>query len=246
VTLKAVVETIDSVPEAVRGMYAEKDGKFHLQVEGMVSADKLSEFRDNNIKLLRERDELTKRFEGIDPDAVKALQDQAKKIKEGELIAAGKIEDLFAERLAPVKQDYESKLTAAQKDAAEAKAHLEKLLIDGAIRDAAMKAGVRATAVDDVLLRGRATFKVVDGKAVPMDGEKPVYGKNGDVMLVDEWIVGLAERAPHLFEPSQGGGAAAGRPSLSGGGAGRVAAGDHKAFIANLSKIAKREVLVTG
>ena len=43
----------------------------------MASSDKskLDEFRNNNVTLLKERDEL-KRFEGIDPDDVRKLADE--------------------------------------------------------------------------------------------------------------------------------------------------------------------------
>ena len=45
-----------------------------LDVAGAVEKTKLDEFRTTNVSLLKERDELKKRFEGIDPDAVTACR----------------------------------------------------------------------------------------------------------------------------------------------------------------------------
>jgi hypothetical protein len=245
-TLKAVVDSLDAVPEAFRELYAEKDGKFQISaIEGLAPADKVREFRENNIALAKQIEEMTAKFAGIDPEQVRQLNEQQRKIKDKELIDSGKIEELFAERIAPMKASFEKDLSAAKEHSTKLQSQLETLLIDGAIRDAASKAGVRATAVDDVLLRGRQAFRLQDGKAVPMDGDKMLYGKGGDPMSVDEWVSGLADRAPHLFEPSQGGGAANARANLAGGGK-RIQAGDDAAFLANLKDIAARKVQVQG
>ena len=68
--LKAVLSSIDEVPEALRSEYTEKDGKFHLQLDGTLpgfvpEADhnaikaKVSEFRDNNIAVKKQLDDAT-------------------------------------------------------------------------------------------------------------------------------------------------------------------------------------------
>lgn len=112
-------------------------------------------------------------------------------------------------------------------------------MIDNAVRDAAAKSGVRAGAVDDVLLRARQVFKVQDGKAVAFDGDKQLFGSTGDPLTVAEYINGkLVEAAPHLFEPSQGGGAKKADGNSSGGSAGKISRTDPKAFLDNLSDIA--------
>ena len=46
---------------------AERDGAWLLAVDGAVEKTELVEFRTTNGSLLKERDELKKRFEGIDP-----------------------------------------------------------------------------------------------------------------------------------------------------------------------------------
>ena len=107
------------------------------------------------------------------------------------------------------------------------------------MRDGAAKSGVRAGAVEDVLLRARQVFKVVEGKAVAFDGDRQLFGPTGDPLTVPEYISGkLAEAAPHLFEQSQGGGARKADSNNSGGSAGKINRNDSKAFLDNLADIA--------
>lgn len=237
--LNAVVDSIEAVPEVARDLYVQKDGKYHLAIDGLVPASKLSEFRDNNISLANQVKELTERYDGIDPEAWKDMQVQARRIRDKELVEAGKFEELYSERIGPMKTAHDRELAAERTEKTKLQSTLEGLLIDGAIRDAAAKSGVRSTAIDDVLLRGRSAFKVVDGKAVPMDGDKQIFGKDAEVMSVNEWIEGLTERAPHLFEPSQGSG------SKGNGGGGGGAKTMTRATFNALDPMAQREAAKT-
>ena len=59
--LKHRLDNLDGVTEDVAQHYeAGQDGAFYLQVQGMVPKKRLDEFRDNNIALAKERDELVK------------------------------------------------------------------------------------------------------------------------------------------------------------------------------------------
>lgn len=63
-------------------MYTEKEGAWVLDVEGAVEKSKLDEFHNTNVTLLKERDDLKKRFEGIDPDQVRSLAEEKRKLEE--------------------------------------------------------------------------------------------------------------------------------------------------------------------
>lgn len=236
--LKARIKALSEVPEALQSFYTEKDGEFVLGVEGMVTSDKLNEFRDNNIALKKQMDDLNAKFAGVDPEKFKALSDKEQKERDKKLIDAGKVDELVAERVNAMKADHDKQLKTLTDERAKLSGQLEGLVIDNAIRDAATKSGVRATAVDDVLLRGRMLFKLKDGKAVPMEGDKPVFGKDGNEMGINEWVGGLAERAPHLFETSSGAGSGGSSQSAPGG---KISRTDQKSFLNNLDKIAKGE-----
>lgn len=216
--LSYTVDSLDAVPEALRGEYTESGGKFVLNVEGAVPKARVDEFRSNNLTLKRQIDEMTAKFDGVDPEAFRTLSAQAQKIAEKKLIEAGKVDELIEARVAAMRGEHKTLLDGITAQRNTAQSQLEGLLIDGALRDAALKAGVRPTAVDDILLRGRQTFKLAEGKATAFEGDKQLYGKDSEPLSVSDWVHGLAERAPHLFDASGGGG------SPKGGAAGNAGA----------------------
>jgi hypothetical protein len=84
--LKYKFKTKDEVPVEHLALYAERDGARVLDVEGAVEKSKLDEFRNTNVSLLKERDELKKRFEGIDPEQVRALAEEKRRLEEAALL----------------------------------------------------------------------------------------------------------------------------------------------------------------
>lgn len=240
--LKYRVKSLTEVPEAFQSLYIEKDGEFVLEVDGAVSKEKLDEFRDTNIALKRERDDLNSKFSDIDVDKYRELSDKAQKERDKKLIDAGKVDELVNERVNAMKADFDKQLLSLNGEKGKLTTQLEGLVIDNAIRDAATKSGVRATAVDDVLLRGRMLFKLQDGKALPMDGDKPIFGKSGEPMDINEWVGTLTEKAPHLFEASTGAGGKGSTTTAVG--AGRVSRDDSAGFLANLDNIAAGKTTV--
>ncbi len=205
--LKASIDSLDAVAEPLREFYAEKDGKFVLQAEGLTPTARVNEFRDNNLALKRQIDELTSRYDGVDPDKFRELSEREQKQRDRKLIDAGKVDELVAERVAAMKADADKQIGTRDASLAALTKQLESVLVDNAIRDHAAKASVRPTAIEDALLRAKQVFRLQDGKAVPMEGDKPIYGKDGEPMTMGEWFGGLSERAPHLFETSAGTGA---------------------------------------
>ncbi len=207
--LKPVLQSLDGLSDDLKKQYVQKGDEFQLNVEGgLVSREKLEEFRDNNIELKKKNESLEEKYKGIDPAEARELLKISQSLKETKLIDAGKIDEVVEERTKAMKADYEGKLSALTEKDVKQSRQLESLLIDTAIQAEAVKAGVLDKAMDDVLLRGHAEWKVVEGKAVRMRGDKIVYGKDGTTPeSMSEYIAGLSSSAPHLFKPSTGGGA---------------------------------------
>jgi hypothetical protein len=217
--LKAILDSLDDVPEALRELYVARDGKYHLdEIEGYEPTGRLKEFRDNNIKLLKERDELKTqlgKFADIDPEkyqeALKKLQD----LDDKQMMDDGKIEELLQTRTERLRSDYESKLKSYDKKFTDQDSQIKTLSdelskerIDGRLREAAGTVGVRKTAIPDLINRGRQVWRLVEGEPVAMRGEEILYGKDPAKPIgMPEWIESLATDAPHLFETSSGGGA---------------------------------------
>jgi hypothetical protein len=82
-SLKFKYKAKEEVPAEAQGLYVEREGGFVLDVEGAVDKAKAEEVRSTNAALLKERDELRKRFDGIDPD-------EARKLFEKQSLQAGR------------------------------------------------------------------------------------------------------------------------------------------------------------
>lgn len=213
---KYKIDKLEDVAENIRGMYVARDGAFYLDVEGVVPKERVDEFRNNNIELQKQID----KYKGIDPNKYAELKAIQQEIEEGKLIKEGKLEEVVNLRVGTMKTTFEGQLTEAQTALAKANRQLEALMIDNVVRAEATKAGVIATAVDDVILRAKAAYVMENGVATPKNAEgQVIYGKDGKTpMPIGEWLTGLRTNAGHLFSGSTGSGAGGG----GGGGAGQV------------------------
>ena len=209
--LKAIYQNSNEIPEGAAPFYEERDGSWHLSVEGMVHKAKLEEFRTNNIELARERDDLRQKLEGIDLDEYRDLKSRADDIKAEKLLKKGDVDALIAERTGEMKREHEKALKKLQQTADEATASLSRVMIDQALVAAGSKHHVRPEAIEDLAARGRGVFRLEDGapRAYGQDG-KPIYDGNAEPLTIDQYVEQLARKAPHLFEPSTGTGGALG------------------------------------
>jgi hypothetical protein len=192
----------DIAKEYVRG----DDQKYRLDVPGVVPSAKLVEFRENNITLKRELE----KFKGIDPAKYSDLAKLESMVADKSLLDAGKVEELVAGRIGTMKVEYEGQIEQYKGQISTSNRQLESLLIDSSVRAAATPLeGPQAlpSAVDDLLLRAKTVFRIVDGVATPINEKgQVIYGANGtDPMSISEWMKGLHKNAPHLFGANKGG-----------------------------------------
>lgn len=160
--LKAVVDSLDDIPEGIRGEYEEVDGKFRLTVEGV---DSLVDNSAMKTALEKERakgklvDAIRKEFPTATDEEIRELLKKAKAAaksgKDGEppdtekIVA--KLRKEIDEEYAPIKEE-NSKLTTK----------LRKILLDDQVRKAALEGGVIPEEVDDVLELTRKHFDLDD------------------------------------------------------------------------------------
>ena len=177
---------------------------------------KLDEFRSNNVKLMKDMENLTSKFEGIDVDAYQDMLSKQEAMKTKKLIDAGKIDELLDEKTKSMREVHNKELSKTNEVNQSLQDQLAKLVIDNAVRDSAMKAGVVDTGMDDILLRSKSIFSLKDGKAVPTDAQgNTIFGHGtSEPMSVNEWVNAQMDVAPHLFKASSGSGSAHGtRPN---------------------------------
>jgi len=227
--LKLVVENLEGLSEAVAALYKQGgDGKFHLQTEEDEGAkQKIAEFRENNIKLQKELEAMKKKFDGVDLDELQAMKKKLQAVDDKKLIEAGKIDELVNQKVERMKADYDEQIKQLklaiderEKNLTSTTQRLSEVLIDSEITKAVNAVGVvRKEAMQDILSRGRQTWRLEDNKPVPKEGDRLLYGKDGkEALTFTEWAQALVTTAPFLFESSGGGGA--GGSDKSGGSAG--------------------------
>ena len=193
----------EEIPAEQVNLYVEREGAFVLDAEGVVSQAKHEEFRTNNIALANQ----LKRFEGIDPDAVRQLADENRSLRTATLSEDAKRE--MELQLKAAKAGFDKQLSTVTGDRDALHGRLTAIQIDQAVVNEATKRGLRATAIPDITSRARMTFKLVDGVPQAFDGEKSRTGKDAvSPMTLAEWVDALVSDAPHLFEANAGGGAA--------------------------------------
>ena len=215
--LKYKFKTREEIPTELQPFYVEREGAWLLDAEGVVDKARLDEFRSSNVTLRKERDELAKRFEGIDPDVVHQLAEEKRRLEEAAQLKAGEVDKVIEARLKAARTEWDKQHGAvvAERDALTGR--LTAIQIDQAVVTEATKRGLRPTAIPDITARARQSFKLVAGapQAFEGDGQTARMGKDGtSPMTLAEWVDALVADAPHLFEANAGGGAAG-----SGGGA---------------------------
>jgi hypothetical protein len=220
--LKFKYKSKEEVPAEHLSFYIERDGAFILDAEGAVEKTKLDEFRNTNVSLLKQIEELKTRYDGIDPEQVQALVEEKRRLEEQQQIKAGEVEKVVEGRVKSLKAELDKQIASLTGERDALNARLTTIQIDQGVITVATKRGLRPTAIPDITSRARNVFKLVNGvpTAFDADGKTTRYGKDGVTpMTLEEWIDSQVSEAPHLFESNAGGGA----PSNGSGGVGKGA-----------------------
>jgi hypothetical protein len=215
--LKFKFKTKDEIPAEHLPHYAERDGAWVLDVDGAVEKSKLDEFRNTNVSLIKERDDLKKRYEGIDPDAVKALADEKRQLEEEKLLNGSphpsplrsaereKIDKVVENRIKGVKADLEKQIASLSGERDALTDRFTSIQIDQGVLTVATKRGLRPTAIPDITARARSIFRLVNGvpTAFEADGKALRYGKDGlTPMTLEEWVDAQVSEAPLIDDLS--------------------------------------------
>jgi len=250
--LKLMYKDPAEIPEDFKDLYEEKEGVWHLKLEDKVAPkDKLDEFRQNNVKLMKQLKEYEDKLKGVDPDEYKALKKKMKELEEKKLLEAGKVEELVQRKAMEIKQSYEDKLKELQKETQTVKKTAEtyrdklaRTVIDSEVQRAVLSvAKPRKGAINDILLRAKTTWKITeDGTPLPFNDKGEIIQKDEGPLTFRDWAESLVEEAPYLFEGSGGGGGRGGNGG--GGGPKTISKDDKEAFNAHLEDIAKGKIKV--
>lgn len=157
----------------------------------------------------KELQENMKRFDGIDPDAVRNILQRFADDEEAKLIASGKLDEVLNKRTERMKQSYDKELATVRKEAEADKQTATKYkrsVLENGIRAEAAAAGIYPHAIDDALLRAGASF-LLDDEGSPVAAEG-LYGKDGQPLTLKEWFAEMKDKAPHWWPATANGGGA--------------------------------------
>lgn len=233
--LKAIVDSLDDVPEQFHELYTERNGKFEFTgVEGMKTDADIERLQKGLTKERNEHRETKQKLASFsalgDPEEVHARLDR---FEELETAAGGKLDDeqinklvegRIKTRLAPVERELNQfKARAGELEATVGtyQARERSRAIGDAVGKAARAAKVQDSALEDVMLFGNHLFEVdEEGRVVTKDGVGVTPG-----LEPQQWLDDIQSKKPHWFQPVTTGGGA-------GGGAGRQGMGGTNPFTA--------------
>ncbi|RUW56728.1 hypothetical protein [Mesorhizobium sp. M8A.F.Ca.ET.021.01.1.1] len=238
-----IFATLDALPEELRaGATTTEDGKVKINV---VEAGKLKEFRDNNIKIVKERDDLAallgKAKEIIGNDDFEAaakdigdLRTVAQRVKDGQLVENKGLDEAVQERTKTMREGLEAQIRqhASEKDAWKTKfdqadGKRRRSVVDRSIAALGLDEtiGMQPTAIMDIQERAARIFEVDDNdRMTPKKNGEVVYGSDGATpMSAKEWLTMLRDEAPHFFKGSNGGSAEGGAGAFRGKSATEIA-----------------------
>lgn len=208
--LALTIEKLDGLDPAVAALYAERDGKFVLDVDGIEDTGALK----SALKAEREaRKDFEKKYgalKDVDPEEYAKLKKEAADRETKKLTEAGEF-DKLREKWAKEQADKDAEWArkVAEKDAL-----LSTHVKDSQVRNAALKAGVIPEDIDDVMIITARFFKLAD------DGALQVLDDRGEVTpnTVDDFFAKtFKERKPKFYVAT---GSTGGGTPPSGGSAG--------------------------
>jgi hypothetical protein len=208
----AVKLTIDDPVEVIGPLREEyrkgADGKFHLVLDRPhPDSAKLSEFRDNNIALLKEVSDLRPlkaRYEGIDADAARTALARTGELEKANADLTAKLatyDGVDPEEFRVLKQRPDPTALASELET-ERRAHAATILRN-AVTVEFLRLGGRESAIDYIVDAAAKTFAVEDGKLTTKEFSSD---KLGEQLSLTEWVCKQKDVADFTFKPSNGGG----------------------------------------
>lgn len=160
------------------------------------------------------------RFDGIDPDKVRDMQEKLASEEERKLLDEHGIEAVLDRRIEQVSATHKSEVSKIQSENEQLaskvqsyESRISELVIDGQAKEALIKAGVRPEAITDGVMRAKSEYQLEEGKAILRDSNgEIVVGKEGPLSMT-EWAEQQKATSPHWWNDTTGGGGQGGNKS---------------------------------
>lgn len=241
--LKAIIDSLDGLPEDVQKEYKQQDGKYILDVTPVSgyelgnTEDLKKKIGDTNLKCedaIKTRDaakQKLKAFEGVDPTEVATMKTQLEKFKnidpnlDPDKLVEERAKALMADKLADTNKKHEQALSDEKANSASLKEQVRKnLIISGAKSALAKHKGSEKLLLPTVI---NASLMIADEEGnftagIKGDNGEPKLsmeaGNNGN-MTIDEYVKIMSEDED--YAPAFGGTGSTGGGGGGGGGGGQ-------------------------
>lgn len=216
--MRLPIETVslDAIPEVHRELYVADEKKgFRLDVSDIPDTTSLKNAlqaeRKQRAEAEKRRKEIEVRFDGIDPDVHRQLQDDVQKTEDAKLSDAERLakqteqmQHSWQKKLDQMQLESKAAIDQAQK---QAKAYQGKVL-ENSIRAACTQAGLHPSAHDDALARARGLFTLSeDGEPVILEDGFPKIGPDGKKPFSHtDWLESIRSSTGHWYPLGASGG----------------------------------------
>lgn len=242
--LKLILDTLDGLDDGQKALYVEKDGKFHLDVDGLEDTSGLKSALQKERERARDFEKKLSGLKDLDPDEYARLKKEADERADADAEKKGQWDQLKGQLLDKHQKELEAstgKVSAMQKA-------LEQHLVDAeATRALAEAKGIPALLLPHV----KAAVKVVEEnggyavKVVDAQGNPRIVDGKGTAMTIPD-LVAEMKKSDIFGRAFEGTGATGGGSQQNNvnrqGTPGTIAKGDPMAFGQNLEAIAKGEM----
>ena len=174
----------DAIPEQMRDIAVERDGKWVFEAETSEDVQGLKKALDDERKRRAQAEKAAKQFEGIDAEKAKQLLDETHKAEEEKAKAAGQWENWKAQMTA---QHEAEKKTLTEQIAALERDLNEQMVTATAMQAIATEKGVAALLLPHigakvVIDNGKREVRILDASG------NVRYGKNGQPLTIAERV----------------------------------------------------------
>ena len=224
-SLKPVLDSLDQVDESLRPHYtSNSDGKFILTLDGQLpnyvdqvthneQLNKVTEFRNNNIQLLEERDglkqlaEKAQAFGDITPEEAHAAIQQRQELESKGVKKSSDVQAVVDEALRRFKETefkaVQTQLTATNEARKAAEQKVIEQQMATSIGQAFKSAGGQDEAEAFIVSRARDKFEIQDGVIQAKAGQYSVE-KPGEPLPLEEWMASQTKEVGFAFGRSSG------------------------------------------
>lgn len=218
----------DSIPKELHDDVVEKDGKFEVNLS---LTSKVTEFRENNTTIAKERDTLLEQNKlylnvvGDDMDefteSLTKMKETQQQVDDGKLTGSADIELQLKKRTEKMVSNHsdeikqkDAKITELSDNAGVLLNEIKKNTITHAVQAVinSKDSGIQPSAASDIANRANDRFVVEKGDVIARTADGSIiYGSDGTTPeSVHEWVEGLKKDSPHFFITSGGGGGGGG------------------------------------